>query len=157
MNELLSSPMTFFFKFIYSVMWFPPLLFLTFVFPHGDHETPIMIIAVGIPIAFYALWRYSGIKKVRIENNILHVSNYLRSEAIPIDQIVTVRDIFLCNGQLACIEFNNPNRFGKRITFLPALQLLHFRPHPKVAELKAYIETINYNSTSDNKGVEHTR
>ena len=128
-------------------MWIPIALFVIIISILSKRIDAIPICIVCVGVAIYPLWRFSGIKKVRVEGESLTISNWLRSIQLPLDQISSIHEIRTLQDQLACISLKSPCRFGNRIIYLPPLRVLFSRPHPDVVEFEEYIESL------DNKGL----
>jgi len=90
----------------------------------------IVFVATAGFITFFQL------KRVRIDENYLYVSNYKKEITIPISEIANV----IQNGGLklrsVTIRLRTPSEFGRNIVFLPHLNtLVSLSPHPVVEEL----------------------
>lgn len=61
-----------------------------------------------------------GLKRVRLRDNDLLISNYIREIAIPLSEVSSVHQRLFPNAGAITVEFRSPTRFGRRITFLPS-------------------------------------
>jgi hypothetical protein len=129
--KTISTPLTPFFKFIHSTMWFF-VCGLFFTVP--DLEPPILKMILVLP--FFAFWEYSRIKRVAIDEDFLYVSNYFRSERIPLDNIDSVTDNIWLDSHPVTIHLKEPCSFGRKIIFMPQMLILFFQHHPIVKELQ---------------------
>ena len=90
----------------------------------------IAFVAIAGFITFFQL------KRVRVDENYLYISNYKKEITIPVSEIANV----IQNGGLklrsVTIRLRSPSEFGRNIVFLPRLNTLVFlSPHPVVEEL----------------------
>jgi len=127
--KTISTPLTPFFKFIFSTMWFFVCGTLLII---PDIELPTLILILPV----FAFWEYSRIKGVKMDEDFLYVSNYFRSEKIPLDNIDSITDNIWLNSHPVTIHLKKPYSFGKKIIFMPRILFLFFKHHPIVKELQ---------------------
>jgi hypothetical protein len=130
--------MTFWQKVVFPLVWISatPLFFLAAVH-RVPAQTDVMFLAGWIAGAIFIVWTCAGLKRVRIDSRLLHVSNYLREIAIPFDDIVDVTQNRWINIRPVTIHLRNATEFGSEITFMPRHDMLFWKMSPVVAELKA--------------------
>jgi hypothetical protein len=87
-----------------------------------------------IAIAIVCLWLCVPLKRVQIEDETLHISNYIKSIAVPLSEIESIREIKSFSTHPIWITFKSPTDFGKKIMFMPTW-CLPFTSHPIVDEL----------------------
>ncbi len=91
---------------------------------------PMLILPV------FAFWEYSRIKRVAIDEDFLCVSNYFRSEEIPLDNVDSITDNIWLDSHPVTIHLKEPCFFGRKIIFMPRMLFLFFQHHPIVKELQ---------------------
>jgi hypothetical protein len=60
-----------------------------------------------------------GLKRVRLDDNHLLVSDYLRETAIPLSEILNIRQRVFPHPGSITIEFRSRTKFGRQVTFIP--------------------------------------
>jgi hypothetical protein len=74
---------------------------------------------------------------VRVDDNFLYVSNYLKEITIPLSQIYDVTENLWINIHPVTIHLKTPSEFGDKIKFMPTVRYFAwFQSHPIVEELK---------------------
>jgi len=84
------------------------------------------------------LWFCAGLKRVRVDDKFLYVSNYQNEISVPFNLIADVTENRWVRNHPVTIHFHSATEFGDKITFMPKSRMT-FRPwssHPVVAELK---------------------
>ena len=84
----------------------------------------------------FILWANAGLKRVRMDDRQLHVSNYVRQVDIPFSAITDVRQNRWLNSRPITIHFRDVTRFGDKVTFMPKQRIQFWRIDPVVDELK---------------------
>jgi hypothetical protein len=147
MNErTLSSAQTFWMKFVFPTRWISMFGLGTFalflgVF-RGTHDSaPPDRMKWGFLAAWIAgtIFIYSGcagLKRVRIKDSAIYVSNYLKEIRIPFDNVADVTENRWINIHPVTIHLRSATEFGERITFMPKIRIFSWRSHPVVAELR---------------------
>jgi hypothetical protein len=83
------------------------------------------------------LWTSAGLKRVRIDERQLYVSNYIREISVPFSEIIDVRQNRWLNSRPITIHFRDATEFGGKATFMPKWRVgLFWRTDPVVGELK---------------------
>lgn len=133
MDRTISSSITFFFKYIFPVVWISGFGFgtLKLLFQPQDMifnggrgaATPadqlLFLVVWGFGSAF-VLWGTVPLKRVCLKANGLSVSNYRREILIPFGAIERVSQDLFMNGRYVTIYFRYETPFGRRIKFIPA-------------------------------------
>ena len=84
-----------------------------------------------------SLASFGDLKRVRLRNGTLYVSNYLRQIEVPLSCVVNVTEDRWTNIHPVTIHFRHVTPFGKQVVFAPSARLGPFRrSHPVVAYLK---------------------
>ena len=86
----------------------------------------------------FILWTSAGLKRVRIDERHLHVSNYDREICIPVTAIIDVKQNRWINSRPVTIYFRDATEIGDRATFIPKRRhhIKFWRIDPIVNELK---------------------
>lgn len=142
----LSSAWTFSAKFVFPVLWISGFGLLTIsVWSDAfgrSNELPISLkfvfLGVWITGSAFILWACAGLKRVRVDERQLFVSNYLREICIPFSAVRDVGQNRWLNIRPVTIYFRDATEFGDRATFMPKqrITLRFWRVDPVVDELK---------------------
>ena len=144
----LSSAWTFWTKFIFPVIWISAvgtgavLLWLGDLVGGNNASPPsqakFAVLGVWIVGTTLILWFSAGLKRVRIDERQLYVSNYIREISVPFSEIIDVRQNRWINSRPITIYFRDTTEFGGKATFMPKwrMQFLFWRTDPVVSELK---------------------
>ena len=131
----ISTALTFYFKYIATILWLLMLAFLFFSF--GS----VFLFALILPLLLlsYALRLFPKIKRVQIDSDNLYISNYLNEAVIPFHHVDTIEQIYLSSGlrplgskrkynspDFIRIRFVQPTAFGNFIIFMPQISLRDF-------------------------------
>ena len=130
MKRRISSAQTFFYKVVCLVVWAGSGLYVLIDMPAAldDFETNkfllvffvIWLIGLGL-----LLWTNLPLKKVEIEDDVLHVSNYFKTIDVRLSNIALVKKI-ISGGSLpryrVKLELNIDTEFGNNIYFVPTLK-----------------------------------
>jgi hypothetical protein len=147
MNErMLSSAQTFWMKFVFPIIWISMFglgtlgLFLG-TFRGTDNSPPSGgmkwgFLAAWIAGTIFIYWGCARLKRVRIEDSAIYVSNYLKEIRIPFDAVADVTENRWINIHPVTIHLRSTTEFGDRITFMPKIRIFSWRSHPVVAELR---------------------
>lgn len=91
------------------------------------------LISFVAAVGFFTLFQ---LKRVRVDENNLYVSNYKKEIAIPITEIANVVQNGALKLRTVTIRLSMPSEFGQNLVFLPNLRTSSFlSPHPVVEEL----------------------
>ncbi|MGZ5872754.1 MAG: hypothetical protein ACXWKP_11665 [Bradyrhizobium sp.] len=82
------------------------------------------------------LWVSAGLKRVRMDERQVYVSNYFREIHIPFGAITDVRQNRWLNSRPITIYFRDATEFGDKATFMPKQRIQFWRIDPVVEELK---------------------
>jgi hypothetical protein len=147
----LSSAQTFWMKFIFPGVWIP--LFgagMLALWPVTHAKLPpyfpwILLLSWLVGVVF-SVWIYAGLKRVRMDQDTLYISNFLREIAVPLSAVDSVTENRWLKIHPVTIVFRYPTEFGDRITFMPPFRMFAFiwSPHPVVAQLRmaAYAQSL---------------
>jgi hypothetical protein len=102
-------------------------------------QVKFVFLSVWVLGMTFILWTSAGLKRVRMDERQLHVSNYVREIDVPFSAIIDVRQNRWLNSRPITIYFREPTEFGDKATFMPErrIQFWQFlRLDPVVNELK---------------------
>lgn len=135
MVRVISSALTFFYKFVFPLGWIAGFGLLA-----GPRDFPWPVFAVIWVFGSVAFcWGLGRLKRVAVDADGLVISNYVREVRIP------WRGVFDARGgmgyqPLITVTFYNDIGFGTSITFMPKIRRLGtFQEHPVAQELRDLI------------------
>lgn len=139
MREL-SSPFTFFYKYVFILIWF-------FGFGLGISDTLLTLEPFSNNWNQYAALWFGGIvlifftsgniKKVMIEGDELVITNFLKTDRLPLSIISGVDGSTFLSPRLVWLTLHESSLFGTRIVFLPRHRSTKgLGKHPIVHELR---------------------
>ena len=138
MREL-SSPFTFFYKYIFIFIWF-----FGFGFGIGDTLSTLeplttkwnQYMALWLGVTVFIFFTSGNIKKVVIDGDELIITNFLKTDRMPLSRISGVDGSNFLSPRLVWLTLHEPSLFGTRIVFLPKHRLTKgLGKHPIVHEL----------------------
>jgi hypothetical protein len=144
----LSSSWTFVWKFIYPIVWIPFFGLVSVhvgldVLPNGNRAPPspeekLAVLAMWFFGALTLLRVNARLKRVRIDDRHLIVSNYFREIRVPFEGIADVRQSRWLWPRPVTVYFRDTTEFGNRASFTPKRNLLlgYWWTDPVVDELK---------------------
>ena len=132
--------MTFFTKVIFPVVWIGGFGLGTLALwsSHGAQQPKYQFLVFWVAGTAFILWACAGLKRVRIDDRFLYISNYQNEISVPFDMIADVTEIRWISNHPVTIHFRSPTEFGTTITFMPKARFTFssWTSHPVVAELK---------------------
>ncbi len=145
-QRTLSSAGTFWMKFVFPAVWIPgfglgvvQLWLGNLVGANNALPPPQMKFAFlggWILGTAFILWASGGLKRVRMDERQLNVSNYVREIQILFAEITDVRQNRWLNSRPITIYFRDATEFGGKATFVPKWRIrLPWRTDPIVGEL----------------------
>jgi hypothetical protein len=150
MQRTLSSPLTFFWKFIAT-----PLLIGGFVCALASgwighwlrrEGTPLSVNEVLMALLLVSLVGAQGfrmtaaLKRVAVDDHTLYISNYLTEIRVPLSDVLDVKESSRRGSLLIRLHLRRPTAFGQSIVFRPRLRLYWWGLHPVARELKTLVE-----------------
>jgi hypothetical protein len=147
MNErTLSSSQTVFVKFVFPTIWISMFglgtiaLFFGAFRGNGGQAPPEWMkwnfLSIWTAGTAFIYWNCGRLKRVRVDDSALYVSNYFKEIRIPFDAIADVTENRWVNIHPVTIHLRSPTDFGDRITFMPRTRIFNWRSHPVVEELR---------------------
>ena len=146
-ERTLSSAWTFWAKFVFPAVWITGFGTGTIQLWLGGHdnnnampppEMKFMFLAGWLLGSVFMLWASAGLKRVRIDDQRLYVSNYVKEISIPFGAIVDVQQNRWLNSRPVTIYFRETTELGDTAKFMPKwrIRALFWRVDPVVNELK---------------------
>jgi hypothetical protein len=93
-------------------------------------------LAVWVAGSAFILWGCVPLKRARLDDAAIYVSNYFKEVRIPLDAIREVTENRWINIHPVTIYFRYATPFGDRIIFMPTIRFFGWRSHPVVRELR---------------------
>jgi hypothetical protein len=135
-ERTLSSAWTFWTKFLFPAIWILGFGYVTLFWSGGPPETKFVFLVVWIVGTTSILWVYVGLKRVRMDEQQLYVSNYIQEIHIPFSAITEVKQNRWINSRPITIYFRDATQFGDKVTFMPKQRIQFWSVDPVVNELK---------------------
>jgi hypothetical protein len=84
------------------------------------------------------LWISARLKRIRVDDHSIYISNYLKETSVPLGAIADITEIWWINPTLINIHFRYETEFGNKITFTPERRRPFFSwgTHPTIVELR---------------------
>lgn len=140
--ETLSSPYSFFYKFILPVVWFVGFGYGTrqiLFAPDLADPRWLQYCGTWLGITFCIIFATGFIKTVRFDrqNNQLIVSNFFKTISIDCNEIDDIDGSSFLSPKLVWFIIKSPSGFGRKIAFLPVNRNRQkLGKHPLVMELR---------------------
>lgn len=164
----LSSAQTFFMKVLLPLAWTTGFGIITasmFVDASSWASPAGATAVVALRWTFLAITLAGGgamlagparLKRVRLDGNMLLVSNYFREERIPLAWVARVTQQQWLRSRPIVIHFHRPTRFGARIRFMPKLDWFRapFARDALVDELESLARQASGGATLANDALE---
>jgi hypothetical protein len=144
MLRTISSVQTFFVKCVFAPVWvagFGVGTLAVFTLPLHPGAPPL-----PVRFLFLAAWLFGSsfmwktlavLKRVRMDDRTLYVSNFRTEVAVPLVAVTAVRENKWLNYHPVTIEFETDTPFGRSITFMPTARFAAlWKSHPIVRELR---------------------
>lgn len=144
MQRTLSSSQTFWIKVVFPLLWIGGFAAVTLAMflesgQDGDAAPPQIkwiFLALTVAGAAFLNWTCMLLKRVRMDDQALFVSNYLREIRIPLQLVENVGENFWINLHPVTIEFRDKTEFGRWIVFMPKIRWSFLTSHPVVEEIR---------------------
>jgi hypothetical protein len=149
MRHTISSGQTFFMKFVFPAVWLTGFAAVTVALFTGGRitnpdglppptEMKWLFFGATVIGGLFLFWCCMRLKRVELDDDSLHISNYLREVRVPLRDIEEITENRWINIRPVTLEFRRDTEFGPRITFMPKTRWWGFwRAHPVVGELEA--------------------
>jgi len=155
----LSSGQTFYMKIILPPLWIGGFAFTTaslFLLPEFWHdasgglpgpELKWFFLLAAVAGTLFIRWSCIRLKRVRIDDKALYISNYVTEIAVPLANVANVTELRWLSTHLITVGFHSETEFGPRVVFLPKVRWLGIWspqpvPHPVVEEIRTAINRV---------------
>ena len=135
-----SSSLTFFYKYIFTLVWVGFFGFgtISMFLSDSSSDAPkyqfLFTWIIGTLLVYLICGR---LKKVQIEDRKVYISNYFQSTEIDISALKSVSGSIFLAPELVWFKVEPSSIFGQTIIFMPPLRIFcGFTQHPLVKELK---------------------
>ncbi len=148
----ISSAQTFVMKYVFPLIWiagFAGVTLLMFVSPDAMHDEsggPVdpslkwFFFFATIAGAAFIRWVCFSLKRVRMDERSLYVSNYRDEHVVPLADVALVTENRWINVHPVTIHLHRETEFGSSIVFMPKVRMFAFwSSHPVVAEIRAAV------------------
>jgi hypothetical protein len=145
-ERTISSGWTFWAKYLFPAIWISAFGFGNIVLWSGGFigrnnaipppQMKFAFLGVWILGTTVILWANAGLKRVRIDQRQLCVSNYAHEIYIPFSLITDVRQNRWINSRPITIYLREATEFGDKVRFIPKQRIQFWRIDPVVNELK---------------------
>lgn len=136
MNEILSSGLTFFCKYLLTSIWSIGFGLGTVEMIHSNSPEALKFAVVWV-VGMIFLWLIAGrLKRVELTGNKLIISNYFRRIVVSVLDIEEVRQNRFINTRPITIIFRHNSIFGRSIIFMPKTSFRLFSEDPVVERLR---------------------
>ena len=145
MRRILSSRITFGYKFLFPVLWITGFglgtlaLWLGKVKWSATQSNPEFLrwqfLIMWLAGASFIIWLSRRIKHVEIDENDLYVSDYFSDVTIPLTEISRITESRWTSPKTVTIHLRHHTPAGSKIVFLPKHRFAWQISHPIVAEL----------------------
>jgi hypothetical protein len=145
----LSSAQTFLMKMLFPPLWiggFAAVTLSLFLAPdswHGadggppDPELKWVFLFGTIAGTAFIWWSCIRLKRVRMDDKALYISNYSREIVVPLVNVAEVTENGWLNIHPVTITFHSDTEFGSRVVFMPKTRWFGFwSSHPVVDEIR---------------------
>jgi hypothetical protein len=149
-QAVLSSRLTYFTKVIFPIVWVGGFGAVTAAVwasngaPNQMKWTFLTALIVGA-LSFW--WACLPLKKVRIDDGTLYVSNFRKEIALPLDIVERVSENRWVNFRPVTLYFRRFTDFGDKIVFMPKSRIIMpWQSHPVVDEIRQMIKVATAES-----------
>jgi hypothetical protein len=149
----LSSAQTFIMKVPFPILWiggFATATFAFFFFPDSwvasSGEAPDLgqkwfFLFATIIGGTFIWWSCVRLKRVRMDNQALYISNYQREIIVPLANVADVTENRWVNIHPVTIHFHSETEFGNQVVFMPKTRWFGFwSSHPVVEQIRQAVD-----------------
>src|ERR1700694_1896501 len=121
MTTRLSSGSTFFFKFILPAIFVAVVGFNVIGFVLGWFTGGALVVVQGFLLLMLVLivWRCSPLKRVRLDDDALLISDYRREIRVPLKEVVAIEEPLWRRDRRVTLHFRSRTNFGDKVEFIP--------------------------------------
>src|SRR5262249_52575427 len=139
MCRTLSYAQTFMMKYVFPIIWIGGFGLGTLGFWLGDfldsdgNPPPSwmrwLFLIMWIAGAAFIIWFASRVKRVRVDDQSLYVSNYFSEALIPLTEVEDITENRDLSPPTITIHFRSPTAAGMRVVFIPRTRQFSQRSH----------------------------
>jgi hypothetical protein len=146
MRRTLSSPLTFFIKWVFPALWIggcglgtcalwldalqdrngPPPAFVRWA-----------LLTAWIIGTTFIVWFCGRLKRVQVDDEALYVSNYWSEVRIPLTEVSHCTQSLMSRPPTVTVHLRDLSAAGQRIVFMPPFRWVMFGTEPVITELQA--------------------
>lgn len=139
MKDTISSPATFFFKFVFpgAIVGFPAVVTLLLFI--DAHPAKWILLPATVALFLLMYWVCFRLKKVEVDDETLRISNFVTTHTVPIANVSDVKECPFISIHPVWLHFHTPTEFGRSIVFMPKTEWSPrnlFKSHRTVQDLK---------------------
>ena len=159
----LSSAQTFLMKVLFPPLWIGGFAIATAIFflipglVHDagggppDPDSKWFFLFATIAGTAFIWWLCIPLKRVRMDDRALYISNYSTEIAVPLRNVARVSENRWINIHPITIEFHAETEFGPRIVFMPKARWFAFwSSHPVVQEIRTAVDRATGRASDTN-------
>jgi hypothetical protein len=156
MVRTLSSAFTFIYKYVYTFFW----LFgfggavVVIIFDSGWSKNGWAAVLIWV-LGAVSAWMFCGrLKRVRMDEKHLYISNYLQEIRVPLRNVIDIRNDVWIGIQPVTLQFSPLTSFGSSVVFMPKIRFRNIGgPHPVVKEIEEAVRHANWSELLKKKKV----
>lgn len=137
MQKEFSSPYTFVTKILLPCIWVPAAGFIVLKYIFSTAEDQWLLLFSWICGSIFLVWFSLRLKRVRIDGDLLFITDYQTEISTPVTNIANITESFWSNPHTITLHFRTPTAFGEKVMFISQGRYLAFwATHPTVVELR---------------------
>jgi len=153
MIQPISSSLTFFYKWIFSCVWIAlfgvGIISMLLARNHfhdrlgslPPSEIRWQFLAFWIIGSLFIWWFCIRLKRIRLDDKTLYISNYFKEIRVPLENVAGVSENRWINTHLVTLVFKNKTQYGISVVFMPTVRWISFfSSHPVVSEIRVAVE-----------------
>ena len=155
MRRTISSAQTFFMTWVFPFLWIGGFGFGTCAHwidaLRGGNGVPPPVwmkwqyLVIWLVVSSFILWFCGRLKRLRMDDEALYVSNYWAEERVPLTEVSHFTRSRFTNPPTVTIHLRSMSPYGERIVFIPKHRWALFGTHPAIAELQALCDRAKGN------------
>ena len=122
----ISSSLTFFYKFLFTIIWIGLFGCGTLGLLLNQNEEGFVFLVAWIVGSLFLYWGCVRLKHVEIDANNIYISNFLKTIKIPLQEIEKISENNFTNIHPIWISFKTPTDFGTKNHVYAEIQLSGF-------------------------------
>jgi hypothetical protein len=135
----LSSAQTFLTKTVFPILWTSGFAVGSWQLFSSPNPGAGIFWSFGVLWSLFIWWSCVPLKRVRMDDRALYISNYRREIAVPLREVAEVTGVWWNRDRQVTIRLHSETEFGSKIVFMPKQRWLAWGPHPVVAEIRSAV------------------